>query len=266
MLVELVYIHRYSEAGMSEFQPIKARWRPFMAAGLVLTVGGTVAATHFATTANATPRTAAGAKAASVTAVSAKKQKLIGTFSIKAGTADGKKVSGSYLRMVTPNGHYLANPSSSAVHGSYTLITPGTDKGLETGKYQPEPSPAFDSNGNALASRIFKPVKFEGVGFSGATAKVDPQTNTSVPAPSIAVSGHKLTGNLAAFAVSWSKQQFNQGSPKPGGTYPGATTHVTGTYNPKTHAFSLTWRSEIVGGPFNSFSGLWHLAGTFHAA
>lgn len=245
---------------MSTLRPTKSHRPQLMAVGLVLTIGGTVFATHWATAANAASRPSTPASH------SAAKQKLVGTFAITAGKAHGKHVSGSYLRMVTPNGHYLSNPSSSAVHGSYTLLTPGTDKGLTTGSYQPEPSPAFDSDGNALADRIFKPVKFEGVGFSGATAKVDPQTNTKVPAPSIAVSGRKLTGDLRAFAVAWSKQQFNQGSPKPNGEYPGHTTKVHGTYNPTTHAFTLTWRSQIVGGPFNSFSGLWHLAGTFHAA
>jgi hypothetical protein len=242
---------------MSESRMVTSRWRPVLAGGLALSLAGGVIATELAT---AAPQAAAIAKASSA------KKKLTGTFTIKAGAAHGKKVSGSYLRMVTPNGGYLPNPNSSAVGGTYTLLKPGTNKGLETGRYQPEPSPAFDSSGNALAHRIFRPVKFEGKSFSGSTAKIDPQTKIHVPAPSITVSGHKLTGDLAAFAASWNKQQFNQGSPKPNGKFTGHTTKVTGTYNPKTHAYTLTWRSQIVGGPFNNFSGLWHLTGTFHAA
>jgi hypothetical protein len=76
-------------------------------------------------------------------------------------------------------------------------------------------------------------------------------------------SGTQLSGNLSAFSVSWNNQQFNQGSPKPGGSYPGSTKRVSGTYNPTTHRYTLTWRSLIVGGPFNGFTGYWHFEGTF---
>ena len=53
--------------------------------------------------------------------------------------------------------------------------------------------------------------------------------------------------------------------PKPGGAKPGLTAAVTGTYNAKTHAFLLSWTSQVVGGPFNGFTGEWHLTGTFVA-
>jgi hypothetical protein len=43
----------------------------------------------------------------------------------------------------------------------------------------------------------------------------------------------------------------------------GLTEPVTGTYNSKTHAFVLTWASAVIGGPFNSFTGYWHLQGRF---
>ena len=38
---------------------------------------------------------------------------------------------------------------------------------------------------------------------------------------------------------------------------------ATGTLDAKTGAFTLTWTSLIVGGPFNGFTGLWHLEGIF---
>jgi hypothetical protein len=38
---------------------------------------------------------------------------------------------------------------------------------------------------------------------------------------------------------------------------------VTGTYNADTKAYTLDWTSQIIGGPFNNFSGHWHLEGTF---
>jgi hypothetical protein len=87
-----------------------------------------------------------------------------------------------------------------------------------------------------------------------------------VAAPTLRVKGTKITGNLSAWTAEWNKIYFNQGAPKPGGTYPGGTTPVTGTYNPKTKAFVVTWYSAIVGGPFNGFIGFWHLQGKLRAS
>jgi hypothetical protein len=39
------------------------------------------------------------------------------------------------------------------------------------------------------------------------------------------------------------------------------TRPVTGTYDAKTKTFTITWYSAIVGGPFNGFTGYWHLQG-----
>ncbi len=36
-----------------------------------------------------------------------------------------------------------------------------------------------------------------------------------------------------------------------------------GTYNAATGAYTLQWSSQVVGGPFNSFSAFWNLTGTF---
>ena len=40
---------------------------------------------------------------------------------------------------------------------------------------------------------------------------------------------------------------------------------MTGTYDAETGAFVLEWSSQIVGGPFNDSTGVWHLEGTFEA-
>jgi hypothetical protein len=148
---------------------------------------------------------------------------------------------------------------------SYTLAVPGTQGGLVTGKYQPNPTPAFNAQGGALVNSIVQPQSFTAIDFSIATNKVDPQTGKSVPAPSLSVAGGKISGQLESWSASWNKLYFNQGSPKPGGAKPGLTAPVTGTYNAKTHAFLLTWTSQVVGGPFNGFTGEWHLTGTFVA-
>src|SRR4051812_17283624 len=197
-------------------------------------------------------------------------QHLVGTFRFAAGSCNGGKATGSTFRMVLPNGSaagpYVSNNDSSCSDHSFTLLTPGTDGGLVTGDYQPEPNPAFDGNGNSLASRISKPVRFSGVDFSTSTNAKDPQTAAAVPAPSVSVQDGKLTGDLRAFAASWNRQEFNQGAPKPDGSTPGNTTVASGTYDAASGAFSFTWASQIQGGPFNNFTGLWHLEGTFAPA
>ena len=166
-----------------------------------------------------------------------------------------------------PDSSYIANGNSTCSDQTYTLFAPGTQGGLMTGGYQPAPSPAFDSSGNALANQIVQPVAFFGVRFAVDTASEDAQTGLPVPSPSISVdSSGNLSGNVEAFDASWNKQYFNQGSPKPGGTLPGLTAGPTGTYTSSTGAFTLDWTSQIVGGPFNGFTGQWHFVGTFESA
>lgn len=206
------------------------------------------------------PQTAATSKAATGHA-------MVGTFKLAAATCSGS-VKGSYFRMIQPGGSasgpFVSNSDSPCSDNTYTPMSPGTDRGLKTGTFQAEPSPAFDGSGNGLAGRITKPQKFFGTSFASATNPTDPQTGTKVTAPTIQVdgSGH-LSGDLRAFAASWNGQHFNQGAPKPDGSTPGLTTAVTGTYNETTKAFVLDWTSQIVGGPFNNFTGRWHFEGTF---
>jgi hypothetical protein len=195
---------------------------------------------------------------------------LVGTFTVTAGSCSGGSVSGSYFRMIlqggNANGPYLSNSDSSCSDQSYTPMSPGTDGGLQTGVYQPQPSPPFDSNGNSLAGRIIAPANFYGVRYGASTQSVDPQTGLTVPPPQITANGSSLSGSLQAVSVSWNNQYFNQGSPKPDGTDPGNTTPVAGTYDPSTGDYTLQWTSQVVGGPFNGFSGLWHLTGRFVAS
>ncbi len=198
---------------------------------------------------------------------------LVGTFNLQSGScASGE--TGSYFRMILPgeaiNGpdsSYISNGNSTCSDKTYTLLSPGSQGGLVTGSYQPGPSPAFDGSGNALAAQIIQPTTFFGVQFSVETSSKDAQTGSSVLAPSISVDGSgNLSGSLEAFSAAWNAQYFNQGSPKPGGSLPGETAGPTGTYDSSTGAFTLSWTSQIVGGPFNSFTGQWHLSGTFDAA
>jgi hypothetical protein len=223
-------------------------------------------------------------------------QQLIGLFRLTPGAAHGHQITGTWFRMLQPHGNiktgpYMINADSPADGGRVTLLKPGTSGGLRTAGYQSQPKPAFDSRGNSLANAVLAPTKFFGIHFSVSTNEVDPQTKTKVAPPTVVDKDGKLTADLAAWAASWNKQNFNQGAPKPvsgtGAKAPGqqeaerAFDYVahkylagapkptvngdgaTGTYNAKTGAFVLQWTSPIVGGPFNGFTGLWHLAGVF---
>jgi hypothetical protein len=196
------------------------------------------------------------------------RQALVGTFKLQPGACSGTSVSGTYFEMVFPggtvaNGKFFDNPDSTCPNKQYTLLVPGAQRGLVTGKYQPNPTPAFNAQGGALADSIVQPQAFTAIDFSIATSEKDPQSGLSVPPPTISVTKGKLSGQVAAWSASWNKLYFNQGSPKPGGSHPGLTAPVSGTYNSKTRTFVITWASQVVGGSFNGFTGVWHLEGTF---
>jgi hypothetical protein len=193
---------------------------------------------------------------------------LVGTFKLSPGACFGAAVTGTYFRMIFPKGNvttgkFFDDPDSTCPNKSFILAEPGEDGGFETGRYQPNPKPAFNAQGGALADEIVQPQSFTGIDFSLATSHTDPQTGKTVPAPHIVDTDGKLSGQIEAWSVSWNKLYFNLGSPKPNGGYPGLTSHVTGTYNSSTHAYVLSWTSQVTGGPFNGFTGYWHLAGTF---
>lgn len=197
-------------------------------------------------------------------------EELVGLFRIDAGSCDGAALDGSYFRMVqsggtVKDGPYVANGDSPCADKSITVLSPGTDGGLLTGEFQPQPTPAFDPTGNATSARIAKPQAWFAVAFGVSTNEKDPQTGVTVLAPSISVTDGVLSGDLSAVGASWNGQEFNQGAPKPGGGTEGATTGPTGTYDAKTGAFTLEWSSKIDGGPFTNFTGVWHLEGTFEA-
>jgi hypothetical protein len=192
---------------------------------------------------------------------------LKGLFRLAPGTyKNGAGAGGSYIRLVNPGGSlekgpYFLNPSNSG--GTYTLLSPGTDGGLLTTSYQEPPAKPFGPLGDSLANRIVKPQPFAGIRFSISTSEIDPQTKVKVPIPVITNTDGKLGGQIQAISAAWNNQTFNQGSPKPDGTSPGLTRPVSGIYDPATKAFTLEWSSRVVGGPFNGFTGKWHLQGTF---
>ena len=224
-------------------------------------------------------------------------RELVGLFRLSAGSAVGDQLNGTYFRMLQPgasptSGPFMKNANSSADGGLATLLQPGTAGGFRTNQYQAQPTPGFDSGGDSLADSITAPTAFFGVKFSISTNRIDLQTKTACAPPIVVLKNGKLTADLSSWAASWNNQNFNQGAPKPVpstqakspgeqqaqqawnlfsqrflGAQSKATVSgagATGTYDPKTGQFVLQWTSLIVGGPFNGFTGLWHLAGVFH--
>lgn len=201
-----------------------------------------------------------------------KQEALVGLFKVTAGTcSDSTVTSGSYFRMIQPGGKpvegpYVPNGDSPCGDKTWSPMKPGSDGGLRTGTFQAQEAQPFDSGGNGVSKKITEPTKWFAVTFATATNEMDPQTNTKAKQPEIYVTDGKLSGDLSAYAAAWNGQHFNQGAPKPGGDVPGLTAGPTGTYDSATKAFTLDWTSQIVGGPFNNFTGTWHLEGTFEKA
>jgi hypothetical protein len=199
----------------------------------------------------------------------AKATPLVGTFRLVAGSCTATGATGTYFRMIDPggtieHGKFFGNPDSKCPDKSFTVQSPGIDGGLVTGTYQPSTGAAFDARGNSRADRITEPGSFTAISFGISTNEIDPQTKKKVPAPQISVtSDGKLSGQITAWSAAWNNLYFNQGSPKPDGSRPGLTAPVSGSYDAATRAFVLTWASQVVGGPFNGFTGYWHLQGTF---
>jgi hypothetical protein len=178
---------------------------------------------------------------------------LVGMFSIDDAVCDTADVTGSYFQMQGPDGSFVPNADSVCTDTMFSGLTAGTDGGLVTGTFQQAPDPAFDEAGNGLADAIFAPVTFFAVAFAGAT-----DINVA-GVPALTATDGTLTGDLSAFTAYYGGASFNQGAPKPDGTGEAPV----GTIDPETGAYVLDWTSQIVGGSFNDFVGVWHLEGTF---
>lgn len=137
----------------------------------------------------------------------------------------------------------------------------GTDGGLITGVYQPDPPPTTDTNDITYASTINDPNSFLFFGFASAvsTNEIDPVDGVSTyPVPSIVSRGDgTLTADLSSWDWWWGATHTNQGAPRVSTGNPAPT----GTYDPASGAYTLSWNSLIVAGPFDGFTGEWTLVG-----
>ncbi|MBV8528740.1 MAG: hypothetical protein JOZ75_10520 [Candidatus Dormibacteraeota bacterium] len=194
--------------------------------------------------------------------------KLQGVLQIAAGQCGAGTPSGSYFAM-TKGGGPVKNNSPNCGDGAYTLLTQG-GTGLTLDNFQPPPGQAFDANGNALAGDIVKPVPFFGTNFSLATDAKDEQNSPSgadqFSAPSAVLNGSTLTADLNSLVATWNgtpNKSCADGNPPGTGCYQQGASSATGTYDPSSQHYSLSWSATIHGGAFNGATGNWHLEGTF---
>ena len=175
------------------------------------------------------------------TTASALSLPLPGTLLVTSGNDSGGSPTGSYFVMSDPGGNPIINSSTGK---TYTLLTAGTS-GLKLFTYDDGPTPAFDGSGNALADRIVQPTAFFGTHFSVATPRGNPVPkvilNLRYPAPTVTV-------DLRAWTAYWNTQSFNQGA-----------LFTATSYNPITKRIVLDWSSRITSGPFQNFTGNWHI-------
>jgi len=183
---------------------------------------------------------------------------------VAAALGLGVTLAPAMFRMIQPGGSmadgpYVPNTDSSCTDPSYTPLLPGTDGGLLLGGTQPSPDPAFDDAGNGLSASVTEPTPFFGVAFAVA---IDQEAEP----PMLTATAGELSGQFTAWSANYANLAFNQGAPKPDGSMPGLSSLPVGAIDPETGEYSLDWASQIVGGSFNEFTGVWHLEGVFTPA
>ena len=202
---------------------------------------------------------------------------LTGTMLIDAGVskvidANGNSVyvSGSYFAMGANN------PNVSS-----TMLKPGSAAGITLGTYQnfvlnPDVPHLYNWDGKgALAgtgysglpttqSNMLMPFSFFGTSTYVGTNPIGYQSGEAHVAPTADISNCvgnacTLSVDLSSWEVMWNGSAFEQG-PRPLNS--GPFVFAVGSYDLATAAYSLSWTSQINGGPFNGVPGYWYLSGT----
>jgi hypothetical protein len=185
----------------------------------------------------------------SPSAASGPAKSLVGTFEIQGGHCTGSKgaPTGSFLVIVDSAGSKtVGNPNGGCKNKYYTPLSPGTQKGIETGQFQTDPIPTFDAHGDSLADAVIAPVSFLGVKFGMATNPDDvqdaPNGPTAFTPPTATVRGTKLTLNLRSLNITYggspnSSCQNNAGY----GCWNLGSKLAQGSYDPKTHRYVVQW-------------------------
>lgn len=197
---------------------------------------------------------------------------ITGTMLINPGiySASGAYVSGSYFSFSSAGAGVALVPTVSPDPGGIVL---GTYQNFVLNPNVPHPYNWNGTGGSAgtgygttptTLGTIIQPFDFYGTLTYVGTNPVSYQSGNSFAAPTADISNCvgtscTLSVDLSSWEVMWNGSAFQQG-PRPVNT--GPFVPAVGTYDTATHAYSLTWTSQISGGPFNSVIGHWHLDGT----
>lgn len=209
-----------------------------------------------------------------LSAATAHAASLTGTMLINPGhyNIDGRYAGGSYFAMGgnTPNANAaMLVPNSSPggiVLGTYQnfVLDPDEPHLLNWNGTGGLPGTGY-SGTPTTESNMLAPFGFFGTPTYVGTNPVGYQSGVSHPAPTADVDLGSCVGStcslslqLNSWEVMWNGSAFEQG-PRPDNT--GPFVPAIGTYDLLTHAYSVTWISQIKGGPFNSVKGYWHLDG-----
>ena len=159
------------------------------------------------------------------------------------------------------------------------MLHPGSAGGIALGSYQnfvtnPDVPHLFNWNGlgagagtgytGITPSTILNSFSFFGTATYVGTNPISYQSAESHLVPTADISNCvgsscTLSVDLSGWEVYWNGSVFEQG-PRPVNTGPFVL--AVGTYDLSTSAYSLSWLSQIKGGPFNGVKGYWHLEGT----
>lgn len=201
---------------------------------------------------------------------------LTGTMLIDQGT----KAPDSTGSMVYASGSYFAMGSNNP-NGTAAMLAPGSAGGIMLGTYQNfvlDPDVPHPYNWDGLGggagtgysgtptteSTILMPFAFFGTPTYVGINPIGYQSGEGHPLPTADISNCigtscTLTMELSGWEVMWNGSAFEQG-PRPVNT--GPFIPAVGTYDMSTSTYSITWKSQINGGPFNGIAGYWHLSGT----
>ncbi|MHB1586388.1 MAG: PEP-CTERM sorting domain-containing protein [Acidiferrobacteraceae bacterium] len=97
-----------------------------------------------------------------------------------------------------------------------------------------------------------------GCAASGDTTIYPAPGGAVAPSGTVDTTAGTISMNMQSWFADWNGNNFNQGTNN-GNT--ASSSVATGTYDPTTGAYSISWHSYITGGSFNGQIGYWTLTG-----
>jgi hypothetical protein len=174
---------------------------------------------------------------------------LVGTFRLTAGHCSSPTAppTGSYFVVGNAaDGKPVPSSQGACSDHMFVPLAPGTDGGLVTGSFQPDPTPTFSANGSSLAGSIIVPVNFQGQKVGMATSGNDDQNAPNAapifPVPTATVDGSNLDVDLRSLHFSYGGLPGSTCVTSYGqGCWDLGSRSAAGTYDKSTKHFTLDW-------------------------